>query len=140
MKANDFIWPAISILVLGVLAARAAQHTTDTLEQVKSRIKEKKAVLIDVREQAEWNRGHLQGALLIPLSELTVWERDGIPPARRAEVDKAIPKGAILYCHCAAGGRSVPAGEVLRRLGFDARPLREGYRDLLGAGFPKSQK
>ena len=97
-------------------------------------------MLIDVREKAEWNRGHLEGALLIPLSVLMEWQRDGIKPAQRAQLEKAIPKGTILYCHCASGGRSVPAGEILRELGFDARALREGYRDLLAAGFPKSQK
>lgn len=140
MRALEYGGPAIVVLVLGIVTARGAQHTTDSVAQVKARVHDKTAVLIDVREKAEWNQGHLEGALLVPLSELTEWDRDGIPPAERARLDKAIPKGAILYCHCRSGGRAVPAGEILRRLGFDARPLREGYRDLLDAGFPKSKK
>jgi phage shock protein E len=130
----------IVLLMAGVALVRGAQHSTDTLEQVKARLQEKKAMLIDVREKGEWNRGHLEGARLISLSSLMEWERDGLNPAQRAQLEKAIPKGTILYCHCASGGRSVPAGEALRKIGFDARALREGYRDLLAAGFPKSAK
>lgn len=128
------------LLLLGVVTVRAAQHSTDSLKQVQTRVQAKQAVLVDVRERAEWKRGHLDGALLIPFSVLLEWQRDGIKPAQRAQLDKAIPKGTILYCHCASGGRSVPAGEILRDLGFDARALQDGYRDLLAAGFTKSQK
>ena len=128
------------ILMAGIVVARGAQHSADTLGQVKARVQAKQAVLIDVWERGEWNRGHLEGALLIPLSVLFEWQRDGINPAQRAQLDRAIPRGTILYCHCASGGRAISAGEILRGLGYDARPLREGYRDLLAAGFPQSQK
>ncbi len=127
------------MLMVGVVAVRGAQHSPDSLKQVKARVRAKQAVLIDVREQAEWNQGHLEGAMLIPLSVLMEWRRDGITPAQRAQLDKAIAKGTVLYCHCASGGRSVPAAEILRDLGYDARALREGYRDLLDAGFPRSR-
>ena len=130
----------IVVLVMGVVAARGAQHSTDTLGEVKVRLQEKKALLIDVREKAEWMRGHLEGALLIPLSVLIEWQRDGLKADQRAWLEKAIPRRTILYCHCASGGRSVPAGKILSEFGFDARALREGYRDLLAAGLPRSQK
>ncbi|MGC8639838.1 MAG: rhodanese-like domain-containing protein [Isosphaeraceae bacterium] len=128
------------ILLAGIVVAQGAQQSSDTLGQVKARVRAKQAVLIDVRERGEWDRGHLQGAFLMPLSVLFEWQRDGISPAQRAQLDKAIPHGTILYCHCASGGRAISAGEILRGLGYDARALREGYRDLLAAGFPRSQK
>ena len=32
----------------------------------------------------------------------------------------------------------MPAGEVLAELGYDARPLRQGYQSLIQAGFPQA--
>ncbi len=129
------------MIMLGVVVAvRGAQHSAEPLSQVKTSVQAKHAVLVDVREKSEWDRGHLEGALLIPLSLLTEWEQNGIPQAQRAKLETLIPKGTIVYCHCAAGGRAVPAGEIFRKLGFDSRALRVGYRDLLAAGFPRSAK
>jgi hypothetical protein len=57
------------------------RHTADTLDQVKTSVAAGSAVLIDVREQEDWDSGHLQAARLVPLSVLT---RDGaaIPACR----------------------------------------------------------
>ena len=49
-----------ALLVLPALA-RDAGHTTDSLAQIKQNVDAKKAVLVDVREPAEWDRGHLKG-------------------------------------------------------------------------------
>lgn len=87
-----------------------------------------KAVLLDVREQREWDAGHLQKARLLPLSVLV----NGVRPD---EVARVAPKDKIVYCHYAAGGRCLDAATVLRKLGYDARPLKPGYRDLLKGGF-----
>ena len=36
---------------------------------------------------------------------------------------------------CAAGGRSLDAADLLKKLVYDVRPLKPGYKDLLKAGF-----
>lgn len=113
-------------------------YATDSLDAIKKQVAERKAVLVDVREKNEWDQGHLNGAVFLPLSQLTAWERDGLAPADKAALEKALPKGAVVFTHCAAGGRSVPGGEILRKLGHDARPLRQGYQALLQAGFAKA--
>ena len=118
-----------ALVILGSTAM--AQHTTDTLDQVKAGLSEKKAVLIDVREQDEWNAGHLKAASLVPLSELKV----GIA---EAELAKKIPKDKVVYCHCRSGGRVIPASEILKKLGYDVRPLKSGYQDLVNSGFEKA--
>ena len=46
------------------------EHTKDTLETVKEKLAEKKAVLVDVRDLVEWNAGHVQGAVLLPWRDL----------------------------------------------------------------------
>ncbi len=113
-------------------------YTTVPLDTIKEQVAAKKAVLVDVREQREWDQGHLKSAVLLSLSQLSAWERDGLTAAEKAALEKAVPKGSVVYCHCAAGGRALPGGEALRKLGYEARPLRQGYRDLVQAGFQRA--
>jgi rhodanese-related sulfurtransferase len=123
-------------VALGLLAAgpaRADEHTKDTPDQVKKALADKKAVLIDVREQKEWDAGHLKDADLLPLSKLKV----GVPAD---ELEKKLPKGKVVYLHCKSGGRCLSAADVLKGKGYDVRPLKEGYEDLLKAGFPKAEQ
>lgn len=65
--------------------------------------------LVDVREPDEYAEGHLPGAVLLPLGDLT--ERAG-------ELDPAVP--TVLVCR--SGRRSLIATEYLRERGF-ARPV-----------------
>jgi rhodanese-related sulfurtransferase len=113
------------------------EFTKDSLDTVKQRIAEKKAVLVDVREPGEWNRGHVAGAVLVPLGELAKKAKE---PEFVERLEKSVPKDKIVYCHCAKGGRAALAADVLQKLGYDVRPLKPGYQDLLGAGFPKANE
>ena len=117
----------ILLFSVGSLSAQA-QHTKDSLETIKKRIKEKKAVLIDVREQGEWDAGHLKAAQLVPLTKL----RAGVK-------EKTLPKDKIIYCHCRSGGRVLAATPILRALKYDVRPLKAGYRTLVESGFKKAK-
>lgn len=120
------------LAVLTLVAFAAAQHTTDKPADVKKAVAEKKAILVDVREAAEWADGHLKDAVHIPLSGL----RDGLPAGATEKLSKDKP----VYLHCAAGRRCLKAAEALKKLGYDARPLKDGYDDLLAAGFEKAPK
>ena len=62
-------------------------------------------VLVDVREDWEWERAHIEGAIHIPLGELA---------DRLAELDPE--KWIIMYCH--VGDRSVDGCLVLWDAGF----------------------
>ncbi len=104
-----------------------AKHTTDPIDVVRNNITQKKAVLLDVREQGEWARGHLKSAILIPLTELS---RN--PESATGDLQKK----KIVYAYCASGHRCLIAARYLHELGFDVRPLRAGFRQLADAGFP----
>ena len=108
-----------------------AGHTVDTLDSVKQQVVEKTAVLIDVREQDEWNAGHLADAAFIPLSSL---KGPGL-----AEALQKLPKDKPVYLHCKSGGRVLMCAEILQGKGYDIRPLRAGYENLLQAGFRKAE-
>jgi rhodanese-related sulfurtransferase len=116
-----------------VMALGAADHTTDPLDTVKQAVANGQAVLVDVREQSEWDAGHLQEAKLLPLSDL-------LSGVSGEAVAKLLPKDKIIYCHCGSGKRCREAADELRKLGYDVRPLKPGYKDLLKAGFAPAEK
>jgi phage shock protein E len=103
------------------------EHTQDTLQTVRQNLAEKKAVLVDVREKDEWDQGHLRGSILFPTSLLGDLDA--------AKAGEKLPQDKILYTFCAAGIRSVVVGERLREFGYEVRPLRPGYVQLVEAGF-----
>jgi rhodanese-related sulfurtransferase len=120
-----------AVLVAFAGTAAAADHTPDTPADVKKAVAEKKAVLVDVREDDEWTDGHLKAALPFPLSKLK--------DAKAADLPKEIAKDKPVYLHCASGKRCLKAAEKLKELGYDARPLKQGFADLVKAGFEKDK-
>lgn len=126
---------ALVFALVSTVSAEDLDYTTEPLGQVKAKVESKKAILADVRERREWDQGHVKGAVFLPLSLLSEWDRDGISEAEKAKLVKALPKGSVVYCHCAAGGRALPGAEALKKLGYDARPLKTGYRALIEAEF-----
>lgn len=70
-------------------------------------------LLLDVRGEAEYEDGHLPGAVCIPHTRLA---------SRLSE----LPRGKKIAVHCSAGGRSTSAATFLKRMGFDAAAINEG--------------
>lgn len=130
-----------SILIYSVLlmtaTCEAAEHTKDSLEKVRTGLDKEKAVLLDVREQKEWNAGHLKDAMLLPLSKLRAGRAD---KKFAAQLEKKLPKKKIVYCHCRSGRRVLAAADILGKLGYDVRPLKTGYAQLLEAGFEQAKE
>lgn len=83
-----------------------ADTYTITPNQLKGMIDEnKRFILLDVREQWEYEIVHIEGATLIPLGEL---------PRRFREITHGIE--IVVYCHW--GMRSLDAAFLLQQLGF----------------------
>jgi rhodanese-related sulfurtransferase len=122
----------LAALAPSASSALAAEPTKDTLPQVRQNVEKKKAVLADVREKSEWDEGHVEGAVFLPLSEL----KAGVDPKQLA---KKLPKDKIVYTHCAVGKRALAAGDILKKLGYEVRCLKPGYEQLLDAGFKKAK-
>jgi rhodanese-related sulfurtransferase len=83
-------------------------------------------VLVDTREDHEWDASHIGGA--IHLSKGII-ERD---------VERAIPdKAAPIVCYCGGGFRSALVCENLQKMGYtNARSLAGGFRGWLAEGRP----
>lgn len=105
------------------------EHTKDSLDKVQELLTEKKAALVDVRELVEWNDGHVQDAVLLP------W-RDLQDKLKEDDVREKISKDLIVYTYCAVGYRSLRAAKILKKYGYDVRPLKPGFEQLAKAGFP----
>jgi rhodanese-related sulfurtransferase len=128
---NRFVLGAIAVMGIAVLAS-SAEHTRDSLESVKKALADGKAVLVDVREANEWDRGHLKDAKHLALSDL----KAGLP-ADKLKAD--IPPGKVVYLHCASGRRCLAAADLMKKLGYDARALKDGFESLVEAGFEKAK-
>ena len=72
-----------------------------------------KRPLVDVRELDEWNNGHVEGAIHLPLSEF---------PAAIEQLEK--DKDYFIMCH--SGGRSAMACEHLAKEGFTVTNVMGG--------------
>ncbi len=120
-----------AFLIWAIERVLGVRHTRDSLATVKQSIAEKRAVLVDVREVREWNNGHVKDAVLLPLSRI----RAGISAE---ELMRLLPKDQTIYLHCGAGGRCLLAASALRKRGYDLRPLKPGFDELVQVGFPRA--
>lgn len=80
-------------------------------------------IYLDVRELAEFNAGHIDGALLLPRLEI------------EAKVEELIPhKATPIVAYCAIGHRSAIAADLLQELGYTQVFSLKGGLQALGEG------
>jgi len=120
---------SLTALICGHI--NGAELSDDPLPTVQENVATHKAVLVDVREPGEWKEGHVEGAILLPLSSL---KKDVDTTA----IEHQLPKEKIVYTHCVMGVRALKAAKILEKLGYNVRPLSAGYEDLVKAGFQKA--
>jgi rhodanese-related sulfurtransferase len=82
-------------------------------------------IVLDVRPREEYEAGHIAGAVSVPFDELEVHVA-------------GIPRGTLVvaYCrgpYCVLAPQAI---EALRRKGFDARRLEDGFPEWRKAGLP----
>jgi phage shock protein E len=124
---------AASLLLSSVaLAEDRLPHTQDSVAKAKQNVDSGKAVIVDVREHSEWDAGHVKGAVHLPMSQL-------VDESKLADLLKKLDKSKIIYTHCKAGGRASSCGHLLKQQGYDVRPLKPGYEQLIEGGFEKAK-
>ena len=101
-----------------------------TLEQARERLtKNPQAMLIDVREDAEWAAGHAVEAVHLGKGIL---ERD---------IEQMIPDtDRELIMYCGGGYRSILTAQVAQKMGYrNVFSLAGGYKALVAAKWPMNQ-
>lgn len=116
-----------------------AQGFLKLVQEAKTRVKEtnpqevkKKAEagekfhVVDVREESEWARGRLPGAVHLGKG---IIERD---------IEQAIPdKSAMIILYCGGGFRSALAADNLQKMGYtNVISMDGGWRGWNEAGYP----
>src|ERR1043165_597500 len=97
-----------------------------TIEEARSRLAQNpKAVLVDVREDSEWQNGHAREAVHLGKGVL---ERD---------IEKMFPDpNTELIMYCGGGYRSALTADVSKRMGYrNVASLIGGYKALVTAGW-----
>jgi rhodanese-related sulfurtransferase len=98
-----------------------------TIDEYQKRVAAgEKLILVDTREDNEWARGHLPGA--VHLSKGII-ERD---------IESAIPdKDAPIVAYCGGGFRSALVADNLQKMGYtNVISLDGGFRGWTGKGLP----
>jgi rhodanese-related sulfurtransferase len=99
----------------------------ETFRETKKRLDDgEKLILVDTREDAEWARGHIPGAIHLGRG---IIERD---------IEKTIPdKAAPIVLYCGGGFRSALAADNLQKMGYrNVISMDGGWRGWTEAGFP----
>jgi molybdopterin/thiamine biosynthesis adenylyltransferase/rhodanese-related sulfurtransferase len=94
--------------------------------QARRLIESQEPVVVDVREQDEWDEGHIPGAIHIPRGHL------------ESRIERAAPdRSRQVLLYCSAGNRSAFAAKTLAELGYeDVASLSGGFTDWKRNGFP----
>jgi rhodanese-related sulfurtransferase len=98
-----------------------------TVDQIKSRLdRGDKFVLVDVREESEWQKDHLPGAIHMSKG---VIERD---------VEQKVPDlNAEMVLYCGGGFRSALAADNLQKMGYkNVISMDGGIRGWREKGYP----
>jgi len=76
-------------------------------EEAKTIIDSEDVIILDVRTQEEFDSGHIENAVLLPVTEITD-NADGVLPDKDAKI--------LVYCR--SGNRSATAARELIRMGY----------------------
>jgi rhodanese-related sulfurtransferase len=113
------------------IVAEAKKHVKEwDFRAVKKKMDAgEKFLLVDVREDNEWEAGHIPGAVHMGRG---IIERD---------IEQAVPDhGAALVLYCGGGFRSALSAENLQKMGYtNVISMDGGWREWTGAGFPTTK-
>jgi rhodanese-related sulfurtransferase len=96
-----------------------------SIDEANGKLRDGSARFIDVREESEWNAGHVRGAEYLGRGIL---ERD---------IEQRIPeKDAELILYCGGGFRSALSADNLQKMGYtNVASMAGGWREWKARGF-----
>lgn len=128
-------WPLIAVafvsggMLVWPLAAGGRGGAKLSTLQATQMINDRDAVVVDIRDQAEYARGHVINAKSFPAKVLD---------ERKTEIEKL--KGKPVIVSCDTGTRAAASADKLRALGLtDVFVLQGGFNAWRDAGLPVSK-
>ena len=119
VNPTDNEWNPDILNILALTALGKNQENSDDVEaiNIESLVKNKE-FLLDVREEYEYQEGHVKGAVNLPLREIL-------------EKKDSLPKNKDIYVYCRSGHRSADAVNFLKSLGFEkVHNIEGGFIDI----------
>ena len=111
---------------IAVVDYREAHYREVSAEEAAELIANIEPLVLDVRTLAEYQRGHLENSVLIPVQELQ---------SRLQELEQYKNQDILLYC--ATGNRSTVAAKILIDAGFQRiTNMRHGFAEWAGKNYP----
>ena len=101
---------AAMLLILTGCGGTTVENTYQqiTQEAAKDMMDTQEVIVLDVREQDEFDTGHIPGAVLLPVGTIT-----------KDSAAAVIPKqDTVVLVYCRSGNRSKTASQVLADLGY----------------------
>ena len=107
----------LNILALSAIS-KSEENSTDVEASDIEKLVKNKEFLLDVREEYEYQDGHIKGAVNLPLREI-LGKKD------------SLPKDKDIYVYCRSGHRSADAVNFLKSLGFEkVHNVEGGFIDI----------
>lgn len=109
----------VTVFLLWVYTSGSSDAGDGSREQEAWALIDHGALLVDTRSQAEWDQGHLDGAILIPHDQAE---------ARLTEFGDDKSRPIVLYCR--SGGRAGKVESLLRENGYERVFNAGGYQAM----------
>ena len=114
---NEWNPDILNILALSAIS-KSEENSTDVEASDIEKLVKNKEFLLDVREEYEYQDGHIKGAVNLPLREI-LGKKD------------SLPKDKDIYVYCRSGHRSADAVNFLKSLGFEkVHNVEGGFIDI----------
>jgi len=118
-----------------VRCAKACTQVITPIALLKKLQAKENLMLLDVREHAEYEAGHIPGATLVPRGIL---EAAADPTYAKHVPALVAARGRPVVVYCATGGRSAMAAAVLQMMGFEQiLSLDGGFTRWVDEGMPE---
>ena len=97
-------------MVLAVSGCSSPSYKQITQKEAKGMMDEGGVVILDVREQDEYDAGHIKGAVLLPVGQID----------EQSAKEVIVDKDTVVLVYCRSGNRSKTASQTLADLGYSA--------------------
>lgn len=101
---------SVLLLLSGCSGNESASHSYEQISQqeAKTMMDTQDVIILDVREQEEYDSGHIPGAVLLPVGTISEETAAAVIPE----------KDSVVLVYCRSGNRSKTASAALAELGY----------------------
>ena len=108
MKKIIAAFTSAAMLLTGCSSGTKTAYTQITQDDAKRMMDEQDVIILDVREQYEYDAGHIKGAVLLPVGSISEETAASVIP----------DKDSTVLVYCRSGNRSKTASKALFDLGY----------------------